>query len=348
MSLKEIANLLLDVQRPLDIFGDVDEEQLKKIYKSYVKKCHPDIVKEEQKDLAERTIKLLNELYKKALQEMQDGTYNITDEKELLKHQPIMFEFDVKGKHYAFYRSLYSEDVADVYLGLCEDELVTMKIASDENDNTLMDNEFKTLTHLKHLSLPQVLTRLKINGRDAIIFKKGPEITLEELKKEYGNLNQYHICWVLERMLSAVGYLHSEHLIHGNIKPENILIDVANHNVIIKDYTLCVDKANDASSHYKIINDDYTPSYVSKDARIKPNVDIYAVGKVAINLLGGDVSSVALPLNCDIRIRTFIRKLLKPDENDAWKLWDELIKLREDVFGTKKFQTLEKKKVRRN
>ena len=348
MSLKEIANLLLNAERPVEIFGDISKEEIKKKYRSLAKICHPDIAPENEKDLAERTIKLLNDFYHKALDEIEKGIYNITDEKEILKTNDVLFEFDLKGKNYKFYKYLYSEDICDVYEGISDDKVVTLKIVADEQDNDLVVNEYNVLKKLSHHSLPKLLSRVKINGKEALILEKGNEISIEDLKKEYGALDGSHVCWILERLLSIVGYLHSEKIVHGNIKEENILIDVENHNVILKDYTLCINNANDSNSKYKIINDDYTPNYVDKDSRVIPNADIYAVGKIAINLLGGDISRVAMPTSCDARIRTFIRKLLNSNENDAWKLWDELIKVREEVYGTKRFQKLEKKKVRRS
>ncbi len=348
MSCKEIAQLLLEATRPLDVFGNISKEEIKKKYKKMAKICHPDMADKSEIALASETIKLLNQYYNKALDEIENGTYNITDEKELLKSRPVMFDFNIRDKNYKFYKYLCEEDVCDIYEGLDDDELICLKIVSDKNDNSLIDNEWHILQKLNHYSAPKALMKIKINDKNALLFKKDSAITIEKLKKIYGNLDGSHLCWILERLLSATGYLHSQKIVHGNIKEENILIDVDNHNVIIKDYTLAINGANDKDKKYQIINDDYTPPYVNKDAVIIPNVDIYAVGKIAINLLGGDVSKVALPISCDIRLREFIRNMLKPTQNDAWKLWDELIKLREEIYGTKKFQPLQKKKVRRN
>lgn len=344
MSFKEIVDLLVSAKRPIDVFGDGDVEEVKKRFRAMVKICHPDLALDSEKELAEKTMKILNDFYKRALDELKKGIYEELDEKELLKKSDVLFDFSLRGKEYKFYKYLASEDICDLYLGLCDDELVILKIAMEEDDNKLVSDEYGVLQKLDHLSIPKVLTRVKINGKEGLIFNKPVGLTIGEVQSDYGNINGEHICWILERLLSVVGYLHSQYIVHGNIKEDNVLIDVDNHNVILKDYTLCVSNANDSESTYRIINDDYTPSYVSKDARVMPNVDIYAIGKIAIKLLGGDVSNVALPVSCDIRVRNFIRKLLDKSANDAWQLWDELIKIRQEVYGSKRFQKLEKRR----
>lgn len=343
MTLNEIVKILDNASRSIEVFGNGTKDDVKKQYKKYIKICHPDLYQNDQKDLASKAAILLNEYYEKAILEIEKGIYDIYDEKELLKSNAILFEFDIKGNNYKFYKYLCSEDVCDLYEGICGEDIIIMKIVMDEDDNNLLIEEYSLLGKLDHYSIPKIRTKLKINGKEAIIFNKGNYLTVEDIKKQYGNINGEHICWILERMLSAVGYLHSQRIVHGNIKEENILIDVENHNVLIKDYTLCIEDADKKESKYKIINDFYTPSYVNSSSKVIPNVDIYAVGMIAINLLGGDIERIALPLSLDVRVRTFIRKLLNGKENDAWVLWDELINIRNEVYGTKRFQVLKRK-----
>lgn len=341
MKIQDIVNILEYAKRPIDVFGGSSKEDVKKRYKEFIKICHPDLTVD--KDLANKVTILLNEYYEKALIELDKGIYNTYDEKDILMSNDILFEFNIRGKKYTFYKYLCSEDVCDVYEGICDDEVIVMRIVMDEDDNKLINHEEEVLRNLDHYSLPKIKTKLKINNKDALIFNKDNYLTIRDIKRYYENINGEHICWILERLLSLIGYLHSKKIVHGNIKEENVLIDIENHNVLIKDYTLCITDADKIDSKYKIINDYYTPSYINDKSRVLPSVDIYAVGLVAVNLLGGDIERIALPISVDIKVRTFIRKLLSGKENDAWALWDELINIRNEVYGSKRFQVLKRK-----
>lgn len=343
MSIKEISNILINATEPEEVFIGKTKEEIKKEYRRLAKICHPDIAPDKEKPLAEKTTILLNEFYELANKKLDEGTYGITDTKELYKKKKTLFSFNHRGKTYDIYQAIKEEDVSTIYEGICDGELIRLKISNDEQDNILLENEFKLLSELNHLGLPSVISKLKINSRTTLIMKKEEGLGVSEIKKEYGFIKEEHIAWILERLLSLVGFLHSNKIVHGNIKPDNIIIDVENHNVKLMDYTLSIQNAHEQTSKYKIINDDYTPNYVDANSRVIPNVDIYAVGKLAIDLIGGDIKKDAMPINVSIELRKFIRKLLNKNSNDAWALWDELIKLRNQLYGQTRFQKLERK-----
>ncbi|MBR4178655.1 MAG: protein kinase family protein [Bacilli bacterium] len=344
MSTEEISNILLNANRPIDVFGDLSLEEVKKKYKLMVKKCHPDLFSNDKKDMASKLMILLNDYYERALKEFENGIYNITDEKEILETNEMLFDFEIRGKKYQIYKYLASDDVCDIYEGTCDEKVVLLKIAMDENDNELVENEYSVVKELDHYSIIKPLKKLKINDKVALIYEKPNALNIKDFKKTYGLINGSHVSWILERLLSVIGYLHSKKIVHGNIKEENVLIDPENHNVILIDYSLCISDADNPDSKYKIINDHFTPSYVTKDARVVPNTDIYAVGKIAVDLLGGDIDRVTLPISCDYRMRSFIRKLISGNEQDAWKLWDELRGIRTEVYGNERFKKLSKRK----
>ena len=185
-----------------------------------------------------------------------------------------------------------------------------------------------------------------VNDTNAILMREVKGITMPELLEQYKKgVPAEHVMWMLERLLSVVGYLHSNCVVHGNIKPENIIINKDNHNVSLLGFSFCIPNANTSEAQYKIVNDYYTAPEVNKTARVLPSSDVYSIGKIAIKLLGGDISSNGMPISVDARVRAFIRKMvsssLSDRPNDAWKLWSELIKLRNEVFGTQRFKKLD-------
>ena len=94
-----------------------------------------------------------------------------------------------------------------------------------------------------------------------------------------------------------------------------------------------------------IVNDCYTAPEVNKDSTVLPSSDIYSIGKIAIELLGGNIYNNGMPVSVDAKVRDFIRKMVTTDlsvrPNDAWNLWSELVELRNEVFGTKRFKKLD-------
>ena len=103
MSVKQIYEQLLKAKRPIDFFGKISgEDELKKIYKQYAKKVHPDIVPDKDKYIASEAFSVLNKLYNLGLSQLNQGIYEIVDPVEIYKHQEPLFEITVKGKLYQF------------------------------------------------------------------------------------------------------------------------------------------------------------------------------------------------------------------------------------------------------
>lgn len=347
MRLTEIYESLLKVTRPIEFFGKVkNQEELKKEYKKIAKDVHPDNYKDKDRYIASEAFSILNKLYKAGLDELKDGIYEVYDQVQIYKHAKSLFEITVKGELYKFYELVFEGEVADIYKGASENEIVYLKVVADCADNDLLDTEFKVLSDLRHQSLPYVEHKITINDRNAILMREVKGITMDELLKQYPKgVPAEHVMWMLERLLSVVGFLHSNFVVHGNLKPENIVINKEVHNVSLVGFSFCIPKANEKDAKYKIVNDYYTAPEVNKTARVLPASDIYSIGKIAIKLLGGDAINGRMPISVDPEIRAFIRKMINVNASerpkDAWELWSELVELRTKVFGTQRFKKLD-------
>lgn len=347
MAIKQIYEQLLKAKRPIEFFGKMSgEDELKKAYKQYAKKVHPDIVPDKDKYIASEAFSVLNKLYNLGLIQLNQGIYEIIDPVEIYKHQEPLFEITVRSKLYQFFENVFEGEVGYVFKGISDNEIVYLKVAIDPDDNELIDTEFDVLSKVRHQSLPYVEEKIMVNDTKAILMREVKGITMTQLMQEYKNgVPAEHVMWMLERLLSVVGFLHSNFVVHGNIKPENIVINKDNHNVSLLGFSFCIPEANTPDAQYKIINDYYTAPEVKKTTRVLPSSDVYSIGKIAIELLGGDIASNGMPISVDAKVRAFIRKMVnvtpsdRPD--DAWKLWTEVAKLRDEVFGTQRFKKLD-------
>lgn len=347
MAVKDIYEKLLKAKRPVEFFGAMTtEDELKREFRQYAKKIHPDIVPEKDKYIAGEGFSILNKLYNLGLSELEQGIYGIVDPVQIYKHMTPLFEITIKGELYQFYENVFEGEVAYIFKGTSSNDVVYLKVAIDSEDNDLITTEYNVLSTLRHQSFPYVEQKIMVNDTNAILMREVKGITMPELLEQYKKgVPAEHVMWMLERLLSVVGYLHSNCVVHGNIKPENIIINKDNHNVSLLGFSFCIPNANTSEAQYKIVNDYYTAPEVNKTARVLPSSDVYSIGKIAIKLLGGDISSNGMPISVDARVRAFIRKMvsssLSDRPNDAWKLWSELIKLRNEVFGTQRFKKLD-------
>lgn len=347
MTKQECYNLLVKAKRPFECFGEVKTiEELHKIYKGLAKIIHPDTAEDKDKYICTSGFAILQDLYKRAQEEISSGIYGIVNIIDIYDKSKELFSFSSHGKTYRIYEKVFEGEVSDIYRGTCDKSLVSIKLGIEESDNDLIKREYETLNSFSHHSMPIVRDLIKINNNYAIIMDNiEGENLLDIMDRNKNGIPAEVVMWVMERLFSVVGYLHSNYIVHGNILPENIVINKSNHNVVLTGFSFHIPKANEDGSHYQIRNDEYSAPEVNKTSRVGPESDIYSLGKLAIHMLGGNTSNNGLPINLDLGLRQFIRKLVTEDRyarpNDAWKLWDEWIALRNRIYGTQRFKQID-------
>lgn len=347
MTIRELYDKLLSARKAFDFFGKLSSvDELRKQFRTYSKIVHPDMVGKNEKYIASEAFQVLNRLYVEGEKDLEDGIYGIVDPVQIYKTKNPLFSLKIKGKNYDFYENVFEGEVAYIYRGICNGELIYMKLAIDSDDNELLETEYDILNTNKHQLLPYVESKIKVNGCSALIMREVKGETLPELMARYPQgIPAEHVMWMLERLLNVVGWLHYNKIVHGNIKPENIIIEKEVHRVTLLGLSFAIKDANKESAHYQIVNDYYTAPEVDKAARVMPNSDIYSIGMIAIKMLGGSLITKGMPVKIDKRIREFIQKMCSSDVNtrpgDAWQLWDELIKIRTEIYGKRRFLQLD-------
>jgi serine/threonine protein kinase/Flp pilus assembly protein TadD len=105
---------------------------------------------------------------------------------------------------------------------------------------------------------------------------------LEQKLKKYKSLEQDKVIEILESCLKALTYIHKQQLVHGNIKPANLIWTDAEHRIVLTDFAAI----SEIVDSFPEIQKGYTPpeqiagktSYAS---------DLYALGITAISALTG-------------------------------------------------------------
>lgn len=327
---------------PEDVFGQCKTaNELKKIYRSLVKLMHPDFQKDKKtKYMATEATKVLNDYYSQAQDMISNNTYG---KRNVSPSQgDVEMTFEVNGYEYHIFANAVEGDFCKIYFGerikTPELEKICLKIPIDKQDNHLMAKESKILTSINHKSLPVLLDSFLLDGkRTNVIREIEDSYDLYSLRKHFPNgLPQEHTVWVLDRLLSVLGFLHTNFVIHGSIEPGNIMVAPYNHNGLLIDFLLSIPDANQDTAQYVGLND-YSAPEITANKRPDPASDMFSLGKSMVYLLGGDIDNLEFPPSVDSRIVGFIQKLLKRDPTerarDAWEAWHQLKDLRKEVFG---------------
>jgi calcium-dependent protein kinase len=179
-----------------------------------------------------------------------EGNYNntIKDSKKI-KKSTTLEEIEIKAATGVYERKTNPNDMYEFIEELGEgafgrvvkvrhkktDEIRAMKVIMkdqlqldtemDEAQLEEIANEINILKSLDHPNIIKVYEYFDYKDKIYIINELAPDGNLFELLKEKKKLYEPLALKILHQILSSVCYLHSENVVHGDIKPENIMID---------------------------------------------------------------------------------------------------------------------------
>jgi len=184
-------------------------------------------------------------------------------------------------------------------------------------DTELFLKEAAALWDLRHHALPAVRDMFQLpDGKYAMVMSYIPGPTIEQLLDKYKakgeEIDPENICWIMERVLDALRYMHYHGVVHGDVKPQNIIIQPEQHTCVLVDFGLASVKPSSGSSA-----DGYTPLFASPESLnnkpLLPESDLYSLGLTMIYAFGGDPATRKVPKNVPRGVRDFIADLLVYD-----------------------------------
>ncbi|KAH7543108.1 hypothetical protein FEM48_Zijuj02G0148200 [Ziziphus jujuba var. spinosa] len=152
---------------------------------------------------------------------------------------------------------------------------------SDESPHSDEDNEGNN----HKLDAVSDESRLPIKNHTDVCLYIQMELCQEETlrtKLDSVKLERDEAYKILKQILSALSYLHSKNIVHGDLSPSNIFLDIDN-NVKLADFGLAKFIGEDDT----MMPDRGAPPYRSPGLPCKPNpkLDLYAVGIIFFELL---------------------------------------------------------------
>lgn len=361
--LKKVYKELLGAINAEDFFGrlvsDKIEDQLievKELYREAAKICHPDFYEKnpDLREIAEDAMKLLSKFREEAEEKILRDDYDLFARKGRSKNADFVIK--TKIREYYIKSAIAEGDLSTVYGGYAAsgDSAITsvvIKIAKDVRDNDLLQNEARVVKFLqrepsrqsKHF--PVFLDQFRTNKNQiGLVFKylDGHDFySIREREKYKNGIDRKHMVWILNRILSAVGYAHSIGIVHGNIEPSHILVRPNDHNVFLIDWSYAAINPFGTGDGFKIYNEDFSPPEVKEKKSPIPASDLYSIGKCMIYILGGDVKTNEMPKSVEEPLQRFIKFFVRESPlqrtQDGWEMHAELIRLVESLWGKRRF-----------
>lgn len=366
--LEAICERIIVAVFPEDIFGvDSDKasqfERIKKIYHQLARKVHSDTlgphVAQSVTKKADKAFTALTELYEKARQKIRNGTYGIRvpEDNHNEMAEPILIK--TRQHEYSINTIIAQGDLSTVCGGMCLDDSqigsVVIKIIEDPQDNDFMKNEIRILRYFKECleahpagqskHLPTFLEEFRTtDGQLALVLRY-----LEDCYDGYSDRERYphgippsRVAWRFSRLLSVIGYAHSQGVLHGHIEPAHLMFCPKDHNAFLIDWSYAIMKPAETGEGFRAYNEEYSAPEVPQRKSPLPSSDLYSLGKCMIFLLGGDIKTHEMPREVDIGFQRFIHFFLRESPlqrpQDAWEMYEELEALRVKIWGPKKFE----------
>ncbi len=198
----------------------------------------------------------------------------------------------------------------------------------------LFEEEARMLQGILHHGFPTLLDYF--NTADfgqvmALSYVEG--ITGDKLKP----VADEHMCWIVDRILQNLAYLHShKKIIHCDLKPENIIVNIDDHLVSIIDLGVSMGGVK-AYSKAKGGTHGFMPPEFELGLPPVTSSDIYSVAKIAIAITGGDIMAGEPPTDMKPELKAILKQMLVRDPRqrpiDANELRGSFAGVRRKIWG---------------
>jgi serine/threonine protein kinase len=207
----------------------------------------------------------------------------------------------------------------------------------------ILINEACAVWDLRHFGLPNMKDVIKLDdGRILLVMSFIPGRTLWKIIEDHGRLDPEHVGWMMERLLNILKYMHFHGVIHGDVKPQNVIIPPDGHTAVLVDFGLSMVKPTSSSR-----NLGRTKVFAPPEAEAKagmplvPESDLYSLGMTMVHALSGDIKRTVrkeIPSDVPGPLENFINRFLVRDvlSRPCWDkedLCETIVKVRIDSFG---------------
>jgi len=211
---------------------------------------------------------------------------------------------------------------------------------------TILIEEAKAMWDLRHFAIPCVRDILRLpDGSLAMVMSYIPGPTLDEIVLAYAargeRLEPENVAWIMERILNVLSYMHRHGVVHGDIKPQNIIIQPESHTVVLVDFGLAAVKP-DQNTGARGYTDLFAPPEQMRREPLLPQSDFYSLGMTAFYTLNAgnrdrierdEVPADVPEAMCFYLRRLVVREVLRRPNWRGGSYMTAIRRMREEAFG---------------
>ncbi len=170
-----------------------------------------------------------------------------------------------------------------IYKALWQDQIVALKIIQDDKNGICKEvlSEISILNELKHPNIIKLYDVVLEKRKSILILELADrDLSYDIQQKNYNVLFMFQLC-------RAVAYCHEHHIIHGDIKPQNILIK--NEQIKLADFGLSQKIIINTLKTFNIVSLWYRAPELLKKQGYSYSIDVWSIGCVWSEYLTGQV-----------------------------------------------------------
>jgi hypothetical protein len=165
------------------------------------------------------------------------------------------------------------------------------------------------------------------------VLTHAPGFTLAEIHQAFPDgLDFRHVVWMMNRLLSALGYAQHNGIVHGAVLPEHLIYELGNHHLVLVDWCCSVS----VGEGIRAIPEAHRNSYAPEVQRKRPcttSMDLYMAA-----LAFREVAKI--PRRFQAIFEWCLAKSPSARPDDTLALKERWIQLAEEEYGLPKFVPL--------
>jgi hypothetical protein len=254
---------------------------------------------------------------------------------------------------------LAAGDVADVHLASAGDDPAKgpgylLKTSRRSEGRVLLDNERQVLIDLLRAArettyrnyLPPLVesftTKDRPERRTNVFLHEDGWWTLEQVHLQHPTLDGRHLAWIFKRLLTVLGFVHSQHVVHASVLPCHVLIHAAGHGLRLVGWGQSVRSGRRVKCFCERYRGWYPPE-VHRNEPAGPAADVFLAARCMRYLAGGDPLDERWPEAVPAAMRRFLDTCLLEGPRmrpGAWEALEDFDKMLGRLYGRPRFHPL--------